>query len=461
MTERRLLVIGGRAGLALITAAAAAALAIGVVLVPGPTIGAAPEGIAVTPVRAAQTLACGGPVLGLSRGENPEIIAVGEPQRRSAGTGLVERSIADSVAVDGSAAVVELPAHAPSSRVAATERQTLDTPDLRGLAVAECLAPRPTAWLVGGDTTTGRTSLVVLSNPGAVAATVDLAVWGADGLIDATGTTGLIVPPGTQRIVPLSGIAPNEASPVVGVTSRGGTVAATLQQATVIGLEPAGVDIVTPYDTPAERLVIPGVSVIDGDRLAQEASALGATDLAPVLRLLAPGDEPAEISVRLVPERGDQSTSLTATIEAGAVVDISLAELADGEYSIIIESSAPVVASARAAVAARDGVDFAWFTASPELGDDDGEILVAVAPGAGALLHLVAPDGDASVTIDGTSVEIPAGTNVTVPLAGNIAVVLNVSGGVHASVSYRSNAGLAAARILPPVGAPRPITVYP
>jgi len=189
-------------------------------------------------VRATQSLVCGGPILGLSRGPEPEIIAVGEPVRRSAGEGLVERAIADSDAVDGGAAIVELPAEAPADDVSATERQELDAAELRGLAVAECLPPAPTSWLVGGSTTTGRSSTIVLSNPGDVAATVDVAVWGADGPLDTAGTSGLIVPPGAQRVIPLSGIAPDEASPVVGITSRGGAVAATLQQSTIIGLEP-------------------------------------------------------------------------------------------------------------------------------------------------------------------------------------------------------------------------------
>lgn len=461
MTDRRLLALGGRAGLALLGAAAAAALALGVVLAPGPTLSVQPQGITVTPVRATQSLVCGGPVLGLSRGENPQLVAVGEPQRHRAGEGLIERSITESDAVDGSAAIVELPTEAPSTQVAATERQSLDADELRGLAVAECLAPAPTAWLVGGGTTTGRSSLIVLGNPGDVAATVDLTVWGADGIIDAPGTTGLVVAPGAQRIVPLSGIAPDQASPVVGITSRGGTVAATLQQSTIIGLEPAGVDVVTPVAAPAERIVIPALPIIDFERVARASTELGADDLVPVLRLLVPGDEAADVTATFVPAEGGEGTSLSATIEPGAVIDLSLAELHDGDYSVVVDSTRPVVGAARASTATDDGVDSAWFGAAPALTDADGEILVAVAPGAGARLHLVAPDGDASVTIDGTAVEVPAGTSVSVPLAGSTSPLLTVSGEVRAAVTYRGDAGLASARILPPVGAPRPITVYP
>ena len=460
MTDRSR-AIGRRTGLLLAGAAGAAALLATALLVPGPVVVATPQGVEVTPVRAAQQLVCGGPVLGLSRGENPELIAVGEPDRRVAGEGLVEGALVESDAVDGGAAVVELPAEAPSDDVAATERQALDEAELAGLAVAECLPPAPTAWLVGGSTTTGRSSTVVLSNPGVVAATVDLAVWGADGARETPGTNGIIVEPGEQRLIPLAGIAPDEASPVVRVSSRGGAVAATLQQSTIVGLEPAGLDVVTPVTAPAERVVIPAAPIADAQALAEATASFGAVDFAPVLRVLAPGDEGAEITVSILPEAGGEGAALTASIDAGAVVDLALSELADGEYSIIVDATAPIVAAARTSVAAADGVDTAWFSAAPALAETDGDILAAIAPGSGATLHLVAPDEGATVTIDGQTVEVPARSRTSLPVPGGSAPVLTVSGGVHASVTYRTDAGLASSRILPPVAAPRPITVYP
>lgn len=454
-------VAGRRAAFALLASGAAAALVAGVLLVPAPVLLVEPEGVEVTPVRATQSLVCGGPVLGLSRGENPQLLAVGAPERRVAGEGLVERELTESEAVDGGAAVVELPADAPSDDVSATERQTVDSAELRGLAVAECLPPSPTSWLVGGSTTTGRTTLVVLSNPGEVPATVDLVVWGADGRLETPGTNGLIVAPGAQRVIPLAGIAPDEASPVVGITSRGGAVAATLQQTTIVGLEPAGVDIITPISAPAERLVIPALSVVDGEGLARAVAALGVVDFSPVLRVLVPGEEAAEVTVSFLPDAGGEGTALTATVDAGGVVDLAIGELSDGDYSVVIESTAPIVAAGRASIASAAGVDSAWFVAAPPLSEPNGEVILAIAPGAGALLHLVAPDEAATVTLDGTTIEVPARSRASIPLAGNTAPVLTVSGVVHASVTYRTDAGLAAARILPPAAAPRPITVYP
>lgn len=461
MTDRRSVLVGRRAGALLLAAGAAAALVVGAFAVPPPVIATDASGVEVTPVRATQSLVCGGPIIGLSRGENPQLVAAGSPERRAAGEGLVERALTESDAIDGSAAVVDLPAEAPADDVAATERQQLDEPELRGLAVAECLPPAPTSWLVGGSTTTGRSTLLVMSNPGEVPATVDLAVWGADGPLDTPGTEGLVVAPGAQRVIPLAGLAPDLASPVVSVTSRGGAVAATLQQSTIVGLEPAGVDIVTPVRAPAERVVIPVLPIVDSEGLARSVSAFGATDFAPILRVLVPGDEPAEVTVSLLPDSGAEGSALTATVDAGAVVDLALTELADGDYSVIVEATRPIVAAARASTASDAGVDSAWFTASPALTDGSGETLVAVAPGAGAQLQLVAPDEATTVMVDGTTIELPARSRASIPLAGSSAPVLTVSGTVHAAVSYRTDAGLAAARILPPAAAPRPITVFP
>jgi len=180
-----------------------------------------------------------------------------------------------------------------------------------------------------------------------------------------------------------------------------------------------------------------------------------------VLRVLVPGDEAADVTVSLLPDTGGEGAALTARVEPGAVIDLALGELADGDYSVIIDATEPVVAAARASVASDAGLDSAWFTAAPLLDDDDGDILLAVAPGAGARLHLVAPDDAAIVTIDGELVELGPRSRASIELAGNSAPVMIVSGEVRASLSYLTDAGVASSRILAPVASPRPITVFP
>jgi hypothetical protein len=431
--------------------------------VPTPTFAPEPLAVVVTPDRSAQSLVCSGGALGVTRGENPQLTVVAESRRRSAGAGLVETVLATSDAAGGSATVVTLPVTAPGDAVAAVEATLADTSDVRGLAAAECLTAGRTAWLVGGSTTVGRSTWVVLANAGAVDATVDLGLWGASGFIDAPGTSGIVVAAGTQRILPLSGFAVDEAAPVVAVTSRGGSVAATLQQSIVRGLEPSGLAIITPVTEPTTRAVIPALPVIDGQAVLERATSDGGADALTTLRILAPGDTDATVTITLQPQEGGVGQVIAASLEGGVVLELPVTDLLDGDYAVIVESSEPIVVAARSTTAGESGLDVEWFTASPAL-EPGVELLTAIAPvdeGVLARIHLVAAEGDAVVTIDGREVAVGAGRSVVIPTASNVGVRLSTTATVHVSVSYRGDGLLAGARILAPPAATRPVTVFP
>ena len=460
---RSLLIAGGRASLALIAAGAAATLAAGVLLVPGPSLAPVVPSVAVTPDRSDQSLVCAGGALGLTRGADPQVTVVADPRRLSTGAGLVERGLTSADVIEGGATVVTLPREAPGEALAAGESVLAGTADVSGLAAAECLTPGRTAWLVGGATTVGRTTWIVLSNADDVDAAVDLRLWGDAGAIEAPGTSGLIVAAGTQRVVPLAGLAVDEPSPVVQVTSTGGSVAATLQTSIVRGLTPSGISIVTPLGAPAERHVIPALPVIAGELALERSTADGGVDGLPALRMLAPGDEPAQVAVTLVPAPGGTGLVTEVTLEPGIVLDLPFTELADGEYGVVIESTQPIVVAGRTSTAGVDAADVEWFTPSPAI-DAEVEVLVAVAPlaaGQSALLHLLAPAGGAEVTVDGLPVSVPAGGVIAVPSASAAGVRIRSSATVHASVTYRGEGLLAGSRVLPPPSATAALTVFP
>jgi hypothetical protein len=465
---RSLLIAGGRASLALVAAAAGAALVAGVVLVPGPTLTPTVPTVAVTPDRSDQSLVCAGGALGLTRGDDPQVAVVASEQRHTSGAGLVTSTLAVSDAVDGSAVVVTLPREAPGDALAATAIVSPDTADVSGLAASECLSPARTSWLVGGSTTVGRTTWIVLSNADAVDAAVDLTLWGDAGLIDAGGTTGIIVAAGTQRIVPLAGIAVDQPSPVVRVSSTGGSVAATLQTSVVRGLTPSGISIVTPLAEPAVRHVIAALPVINGQVALERSTADGGADGLPALRLLAPGETAAQVSVRFVSADGGVGLVTEATLEPGVVLDLPVTNLADGDYGVIVDASEPVVVAGRTSTAgtSADGVetaDLEWFVPSPALAAGS-DVLIAVAPvdtAQLAFLHVMAPAGAAEVTIDGVPVSIAAGGMVVVPSPADAGVRLTTSGVVHVSVSYRGDGLLAGSRVLAPPSAASALTVLP
>lgn len=495
MTERskRLAQLTGRAGLSLLAGAAAVALGAAALLVPGPQIAPDRTAVAVTPDRANQTLACAGGVLGLTFGENPQVTVTTMPQLTTAGEGATVATLSASdalpaelprEALDAGAtppAVVTLPATAPDDRVSATETARASTADVFGFAAAECAAPERTAWLVGGDTTVGRTSWITLSNPGPVDATVDLTLWGENGPIDAPGSTGIIVAPGLQRVIALDGLAVDELSPVVQVTSRTGSVDARLQTSTVRGLEPGGLSIVAPIVAPARSLVIPAVPIVDPEAVQQRASVDGG-DLFPTLRLLAP-EADADVTVRVVPTTGADGAAagdgsappvLTTSLTAGTVQDLPFAELPEGDWAFVVEASEPVVAAVRVSTVDRDpdslpgpvggfapSIDQQWVVPSPVLSTGTRTLgSVGALAGTTARLHLAAPEGAAQVDLDGRVIDVPAGGAVSVAVAGSTPLGITVDGApVAASVSYRGDAAIATTRILAPRAAQQPLTV--
>jgi hypothetical protein len=459
----RLLAAGGRASLALVAAGAAVTLGAGVLLVPAPTSAPVIPSVAVQPDRPDQSLVCAGAALGLTRGADPQLTSVAADRRRSVGEGLVESRISTSDAIDGGAVVVTLPREAPGEGLAASQSVIAATPEVAGLAAAECLAPTRSAWLVGGATTVGRTSWVVLTNADDVDATVDLRLWGATGPLEAPGTSGITVPAGAQRVVPLAGLAVDEPSPVVQVASTGGSVAATLQTSIVRGLTPSGLSIVTPLAEPAERHVIAGLPVIGGQLVLERSTVDGGVDGLTALRMLAPGEADAAVTVTLVAQDGGVGLATEAVLEAGTVLDLPITLLADGEYGVIVQSDEPIVVAARTSTATADAIDVEWFTPSLVL-EAGVEVLTAVAPlddAGAAVLHLVAPEGAAEVTVDGRVVSVPAGGGVVVPSPANTGLRLSSTAPVHASLSYRGPGLLAGSRVLPPPAAGSALTIFP
>lgn len=228
--------------------------------------------------------------------------------------------------------------------LAAATTSVVTAGDLRGLSAASCAQPGVDDWLVGGATTVGSTATLVLTNPGLTTAEVTLAVWGPNGPVEPT-TDRHVVAPGATEVVDLGGAAAEQRGIVVHVTTTGGQVAAHLQDTAVEGFTPAGTDLVVPGAGPTTRQLVPGVVV--------EESQVGAA-VGPALRLLAPGDGSATARVTLL--GGDGPVELAGLDEvelaAGTVVDVPLAGLPAGAWTVVVDADAPVVA---AAVAPRTG----------------------------------------------------------------------------------------------------------
>jgi hypothetical protein len=452
------------------TAVAAAAIA-GAALLPLPTLSSSPEALVVTPVATSSQLVCPGAILQLgdSSGQNASVAsAIGEPVLSLGATvGDSPTSSLPQAGGESAGAPTLLTAADPTASLAGAQYESVDEGDYRGLAAAACAQPSSDSWLVGGSTAVGRTTLLSLSNPGSVDATVALEVASEDGPLQAPGLTGILVPAGGQRVLSLAGFGPGLESLAVHVTSRGGPVAAALHQSIVRGIEASGVDIVGTTAAPATSVVIPGLVIADVDALTSRLGEEGFDDLKTVVRLYAPGDAAAQTTVRIVPE-GEATTgaSFELVLDAGVVTDVPIEGLLDGSYAVVIESSAPIVAAVRASTVAAEKVgsvpegasDLAWFSAATVLSDD---VFATVAAGPAASLHLVNPTTAAvTATVGGSSVTVAAGASVTVEVDPGASVAITGGAGLYASVSLAASGRLASYLVSAAAGSEAPVTVY-
>ena len=475
-TGRGAIAVGARAASGLIGIAVAVAAIVGATVIPGEAASVPPV-VTVDPVPAAQQRVCPGPLLRLGddEGQGATIAtSFGDPAERfqASPQDAEASSLADTENTAGVAPLLlTLPPGSSGdgpAAVAGSQSQVAASGDLVGYAAAECAEPSGDTWLVGGSTDVGRTTLITMSNPTTVIATVDISIFGPAGEVVAPGTEGIVVPPGAQRIFSLAGFAPQLESPVVRVQSRGGLVVADLQQSTVRTLEPGGVDMVAATASPSRTTVIPGVVIGNSAGIAAAQGSLDFDDLQTSLRLFLPGTDAATATVLVEPSRGTRPTS-DVTLEAdpgasaqagfdielipGEVTDVPLPGLGDGTYTIAISSTAAIVAGARiSTIAADGGNDFAWLPAASALQETT---LVSVAPGPGPVLNLVNPSGgELTVSIAGVDdprdVVLAAGEAVPVPVAAGDEVTLGGASGVLATVTYLGDAQVSAFGVTSP-----------
>ncbi len=491
---RRVTLVSLRIVRGLVGLAAAAATIAAVGLLPLPTFGIDPLRTLVEPEPADLQAVCPGALLRLgddSGGEAGTIFPVGTPALTTAAApgSVVASGISNGDAA--SSAPAQQPralalASSDDAVLGAAQRQAPDGQgDLSGLAATVCGEPASSSWIVGGGTTLGRTSILQLVNPTAVAADVTLELWGEDGQVRAPGRAGIVVPAGGRVALPLSGFAPDLASPVVHVEARGGQVVAWLQTSVIRVLDPGGVDLVAAGEGPAREHVIPAVRIEGGTAVASSLGIEGYDDLASIIRLGNPSDEVANVEVSLTPVTGGASPStFEVSLAAGEVTDTHLEAahelgeeiLADGSYTVSVRSDVPVVAGVRASTivaptATPDGrlvagaADLAWFPSAPAL---RGEAALAVADAASPVLVAVAVDGEAHTLVlaplDGgaeVTVEVPAvgGAAVALPPGG----VYRIRGGegVAAAVSFAGAGQLAGYPVVAPRAADAAIVVRP
>lgn len=447
------------------------AAAVATVLVAGrldvPAIGTDPAGVTVTPVAAAQSRVCAGPLVevGGDAAAATAVSSVGPPVV-AAGDGLdVPADVSavaapDDVAGGPGPSVLTAPPADDGTALAGSQAQSVAGERLAGFAASSCVEATPESWLVGGSTDVGQSTVVLLTNPTNVEANVTIEVFGEAGPVDAPGASGIVVAPTSQRIVPLAGIAPNVQIPTVHVSSVGAPIAASLQQSAVRAITPEGLDVIGATTAPGVEHVIPGFTV----PASQPADgATGYDYRVPGVRVVAPGTFDSEVTITATPVGGTASEPRVATVPAGSAVEVPLDDLAPGDYSLTVTSDVPVVTAAHAATIADGVTDFAWFAAAEPL-DDGATVAVAGDQGAGAVLYLVntgAEDRPATIVGPGGERGFVVAAGGSPKRIGGIAGISVLSGveGLSAAVVYPGASEFASFVLAPPGAASDPIVV--
>ncbi|MFB6616779.1 DUF5719 family protein [Streptomyces sp. NPDC085524] len=313
----------------------------------------------------------------------------------------------------------------------------------RGVLGTACTAPGTDFWFPAVSTAKGREDFVHLTNPDDAAATVDIKLFGPDGLAKSEAGIGesIRVDPKSTRTVSLATLVPGVqlADATAHVTTRAGRVGATVQ----VAEEGVGADWLPASTDPAGSLVLPGIPA--------DATSV---------RLVAfvPGEQDADLKLRLAAPGGSISPAGNEQlhVKAGMTASADLADLTRGEPGSLLltpadaKKTAPVVAAVRVVRGSGAKQELGFVPAAGPVGaratvadnrpEENTTLLSLTAPGADAKVKVTASPGTGGGEPASKEVTVKAGTTQTLTLApaggkGSYALTVEtLSGGpVHAA----------------------------
>jgi len=216
-----------------------------------------------------------------------------------------------------------------------------------------CSTPAASQWFVGGSADITARGKLILVNSGLSESVADVNVWSGT---SPANSKAVSVKANSFELLGLDTLAPGESSIVIRVVSRSGRLNAFVVDERGKGLRTLGGDLVSPGVSPAKQLFIPAIPLQPKVKNAP----------AQQLRLLAPGDADANVSVEVI--SGDGRFTPVGfddiTVKKGQVMNFPLSpSLASSVYGVRINSDEPIVAGVYANV----GKDFVWSSSVPAL----------------------------------------------------------------------------------------------
>lgn len=484
MMERSMILRHGvRATTGLIIAGVAATAVVLLSTLPLPTVDREPVATTVSTTQSTvRNLICAGPFseLGADPERPNEALPVGEPGVLVAGeadeTGELERE-------EGSGSLPTVFESSGTEPLGAAQKQRVSTDTVRGVTANICADPVNEQWLVGGDTTVGTSTTLSIGNAGEVPATVQITLYDEEGQVDAVQTTGVLVPPQSERTVSINGYAPGSERLAVHVASTGAPVTASLGVGETVDIRPVAADTASRQLSAETTLIVPGVTNVADDADTHEAD--DDQDHDPVIvRMLAPGDDGGNARVEALTPDGGSVDLGEHELEAGVVGDLSVDHWPEDANAVRIEAEVPVVAGVQGKARVETEQDYTWFAPAPLLPSEfpiaapivsDGQ-LVLVNPGSAEVtatlrsLRDVAEaeaaeeedaeeeDAEDAPEVSETETAVPAGAAIVVEAPRD--AELTLSGPAAAGVRVIDGPDIAGYPILPGPASDGTLTVY-
>lgn len=254
-----------------------------------------------------------------------------------------------------------------SNLLAVNQLQLLTEKTITGLAGATCQKPATDIWLIGGDTSLGNETILLLKNPSSVDSTVELAVHTEAGELKAAGLSGISVSAEKSTALNLAALIPKTKTFAVRVQARGGAVAAWLQHRVTRGLETGGIDFVSPAQPASETQVMTGLFIRgskDNSALIRSSDSYAA--LRPTLRVFNSADQPSTFTAQVLGANSQTfGTVIRQEVQARAVADFPIPSLVDGDYVVVVTADKPVQTAVRYSRTFKDRspkTDFTWLS---------------------------------------------------------------------------------------------------
>ena len=222
-----------------------------------------------------------------------------------------------------------------------------------------CSAPSISQWFVGGAADVTSKGKLILINSGLSEAIIDVEIWSESGIRPPKVVT---LKANSSVVQSLDSLDPGSKRIALHIAPRSGRVNAFLVDERGRGLKSLGGDMVNASPDPSKVVVIPAVP-----HMKRSGKALAHT-----LRVIAPGDVDARISVELVSTKGSFIPFGFAdrAIKAGIVTEIPLnPQIVPSTFALKITSDRPIVASVYSSTYAQAKSDFVWSTSTAEMSE--------------------------------------------------------------------------------------------